>query len=139
MTFQPLPGLLCVTDGFGKCLLLAPLLHASRLSTPWLAKEKRQVRVRERRQPRKRAKVKCQGFHRAGRLWELWQLPGCSGGQSCTVSISLSRLLIIRMQNHFKCCHGGTVSLAFQNSYRITWKKKSHSPHPCFLSTHMVN
>lgn len=41
-TSQLLPGLPCVTDGFGEELLLA-LLSTSKLSTPWLEQKKWQI------------------------------------------------------------------------------------------------
>lgn len=60
-TFQPLPGLSCVTDGFGEQLLLT-LLHPSRLSVPWLGKKKWQVRKKERGHHSKQANTKRPGL-----------------------------------------------------------------------------
>lgn len=139
MAFQPLPGLPCVTDGFAKQLLLTLLPHTSRFSMPWLVKKKWEIKKRAKGQQRKQANimpglsssVQTLGIMASHRL--LWRAGD-------VVSISLSRLLVTQMQSNFKCCHGGTVALALQNTYRIIQEKKSFpSLFLLFLSTHQVN
>lgn len=79
MTSQPLPGLHCVTDGFGKQLLLTLLLHTSMLSTPWLVKKKWQVRKRKGttlqtgKHKNARAFIMSAGFGNLATYRQLWR------------------------------------------------------------------
>lgn len=59
------------------------------------------------------------------RLWESQQLTDRSGGQNYLVSISLSKPLLIQMQNDFNVVMGARSLFALQSIYRIIQKKKS--------------
>lgn len=124
MTSQPLPGLHCVTDGFGEQLLLTLLLHTSMLSTPWLVKKKWQVRKRKGttlqtgKHKNARAFIMSAGFGNHGNLqtalegkatWFLLASAACSS-YKCRI---ISNVVM------------GAVSLALQHIYRIIPKKKS--------------